>query len=246
MRLDRHCRRHCARPMSSAQGFATNLPGGVTAFLKTRRERPLPDIQLLFIAAPLTAAPYLPPFSTAVCRRRRRRVVLLLRRVAASSGSPRPIRATRPASSRTPCERAGMAHDSRRHAAVSRTRARVRAARLSSRRRSEPAPRDSDDAIDAHIRGTAIRRITRSARAAWAPTPWRWSTGAAGVGTRGCASSTRRSFPTRRRQHQRAGRHDRREGGRPDPRPRAVAAGAGVAATAARSRGYPSRTFNVS
>jgi len=45
-------------------GFATNLPGGLTAFLKSDSSQPIPDIQLLFIAAPLfEARPYLPPFS---------------------------------------------------------------------------------------------------------------------------------------------------------------------------------------
>ena len=45
-------------------GFATNLPGGPTAFLKSDPSEPIPDIQLLFIAAPLfEARPYLPPFS---------------------------------------------------------------------------------------------------------------------------------------------------------------------------------------
>jgi choline dehydrogenase/4-pyridoxate dehydrogenase len=44
------------------EGIASDLPGGVMAFLKTRPEVPLPDIQLLFNAAPMTAAPYFSPF----------------------------------------------------------------------------------------------------------------------------------------------------------------------------------------
>lgn len=44
------------------KGFAANLPGGITAFLKSDPGENLPDIQLLFVAAPFTAAPYLPPF----------------------------------------------------------------------------------------------------------------------------------------------------------------------------------------
>jgi 4-pyridoxate dehydrogenase len=51
-----------ARAYLFGQGFATDLPGGLTAFLKTRPEAPLPDIQLLFVAAPMTAHPYLSPF----------------------------------------------------------------------------------------------------------------------------------------------------------------------------------------
>jgi choline dehydrogenase/4-pyridoxate dehydrogenase len=46
-------------------GFATDLPSGVTAFLKTTPEAMLPDVQLLFHAGPRTAGPYLPPFKPA-------------------------------------------------------------------------------------------------------------------------------------------------------------------------------------
>jgi 4-pyridoxate dehydrogenase len=44
------------------KGMASDLPGGVTAFLKSKLAGTLPDIQLLFAAAPLWAAPYLRPF----------------------------------------------------------------------------------------------------------------------------------------------------------------------------------------
>ncbi len=45
------------------QGFATDLPFGVTAFLKTRSELKAPDVQILFWMGPTTtAAPYLAPF----------------------------------------------------------------------------------------------------------------------------------------------------------------------------------------
>ena len=44
------------------EGIATDWPGGMTAFLKSAPELALPDIQLLFLAAPATAAPYFPPF----------------------------------------------------------------------------------------------------------------------------------------------------------------------------------------
>jgi 4-pyridoxate dehydrogenase len=43
-------------------GIATTLPAGMMAFLKTRPDVALPDIQLLFNAAPMTATPYLFPF----------------------------------------------------------------------------------------------------------------------------------------------------------------------------------------
>jgi 4-pyridoxate dehydrogenase len=43
-------------------GFTTDLPGGITAFVKSDPGLPIPDIQLLFISGSLAAAPYLPPF----------------------------------------------------------------------------------------------------------------------------------------------------------------------------------------
>ncbi|HEV2508419.1 GMC family oxidoreductase [Bosea sp. (in: a-proteobacteria)] len=47
------------------KGFATDLPSGWTAFLKTQYASVAPDIQLLFRATPLVADPYLPPFRRA-------------------------------------------------------------------------------------------------------------------------------------------------------------------------------------
>jgi 4-pyridoxate dehydrogenase len=44
------------------QGIATDLPSGCMAFLKSTPDEKLPDIQLIPIAAPMTAAPYLAPF----------------------------------------------------------------------------------------------------------------------------------------------------------------------------------------
>ena len=46
-------------------GIATNLPAGIMAFLKTQSDVVLPDVQLLFNAAPMTASPYLFPFKRA-------------------------------------------------------------------------------------------------------------------------------------------------------------------------------------
>src|SRR5262249_45461954 len=45
-------------------GLSADLPGGVMAFLKTPLAADLPDLQLLFTAAPMTAAPYFAPFVT--------------------------------------------------------------------------------------------------------------------------------------------------------------------------------------
>ena len=61
MRLDR-LMTDLARAYFTGQGVATDLPGVITAFLKTRPDVPLPDLQLLFNAAPMTAHPYLAPF----------------------------------------------------------------------------------------------------------------------------------------------------------------------------------------
>ena len=44
------------------KGIATALPGGEMAFLKSSSFEPLPDIQLLFNAAPMTSMPYFLPF----------------------------------------------------------------------------------------------------------------------------------------------------------------------------------------
>lgn len=46
----------------TGQGFSADVPGGGVAFLKSDPDRPLPDLQLLFTAAPLAAWPYMKPF----------------------------------------------------------------------------------------------------------------------------------------------------------------------------------------
>jgi choline dehydrogenase/4-pyridoxate dehydrogenase len=51
-----------ARAYYKGEGIATDLPGGIMAFLKSRPEAPLPDVQLIFNAAPMTAHPYFWPF----------------------------------------------------------------------------------------------------------------------------------------------------------------------------------------
>ena len=62
MRLDR-----IARELGNAyflgRGIATDLPSGGMAFLKSNPDEKLPDVQLIPISAPMTAAPYLAPFS---------------------------------------------------------------------------------------------------------------------------------------------------------------------------------------
>jgi len=61
MRADRIAR-ELARAYVFGTGFAADVPGGITAFLKSRADAVLPDLQLLFTAAPLGAWPYLAPF----------------------------------------------------------------------------------------------------------------------------------------------------------------------------------------
>jgi choline dehydrogenase/4-pyridoxate dehydrogenase len=61
MRLDRIVVA-LARAYLFGKGIATDLPTGQMAFLKSHTDTDVPDVQLIFHAAPLTAAPYLPPF----------------------------------------------------------------------------------------------------------------------------------------------------------------------------------------
>jgi choline dehydrogenase/4-pyridoxate dehydrogenase len=61
MRYDR-IGRELARAYLFGTGFAADVPGGGVAFLKSRGDLDVPDIQLLLTAAPLGAWPYLRPF----------------------------------------------------------------------------------------------------------------------------------------------------------------------------------------
>ncbi|MDF1776276.1 MAG: choline dehydrogenase [Rhizobiaceae bacterium] len=51
-----------AKTFLTGRGFSADVPGGVVAFLKTDAERKVPDLQILFTAAPLAAWPYFSPF----------------------------------------------------------------------------------------------------------------------------------------------------------------------------------------
>jgi len=66
-----------AQGLLAGKGFATELPGGITGFIKTSPDEPIPDIQLLFIAGSLAAKPYLPPFSQPFADSFACRIVLL-------------------------------------------------------------------------------------------------------------------------------------------------------------------------
>jgi 4-pyridoxate dehydrogenase len=65
LRLD-HVAVHLANAYLFGKGFASDLPFGITAFLKTRPQEPIPDFQMLFwMGATNAASPYLPPFKKA-------------------------------------------------------------------------------------------------------------------------------------------------------------------------------------
>ncbi len=51
-----------ARTYLGGEGFTGDVPGGITAFLRSSLAADVPDIQFLFTAAPLAAWPYLSPF----------------------------------------------------------------------------------------------------------------------------------------------------------------------------------------
>ncbi len=55
-------RANLAKAYVFGTGFASDLPGGLLAFLKTDAAAQLPDIQFLFNAGSMAAKPYLPPF----------------------------------------------------------------------------------------------------------------------------------------------------------------------------------------
>jgi 4-pyridoxate dehydrogenase len=92
MRLDRILR-DLAQAYLFGSGFASDVPGGVTAFLKTGLDPKLPDVQFLFRAGSLAAQPYLPPFLPSFADSFGCRVALLRPksrgRVSLSSADPR-------------------------------------------------------------------------------------------------------------------------------------------------------------
>jgi 4-pyridoxate dehydrogenase len=157
MRLDRLAA-GIAQAFVLGTGFATNLPGGLTAFLKSDASEPIPDIQLLFIAAPLfEARPYLPPFSQPFADGFAGRLVVLRPEsrghIALASADPRA--APRIEQSLLATER----DRTRIRAGIRLFRELARASVLQPFIKAEIGPgpaATSDDAIDAHIRATAV------------------------------------------------------------------------------------------
>ena len=138
-------------------GISADLPGGVMAFLKSRPEVELPDIQLLFNAAPMAATPYLPPFSKPYADSFACRAVVLrpesrgrLELASADPNQPPRIRQNFLATDRDWATlRAGLR--------LVREVARQSALRPFVASEIAPGPEQaSDDELDAHIRATAI------------------------------------------------------------------------------------------
>jgi choline dehydrogenase/4-pyridoxate dehydrogenase len=76
MRLDRIAR-ELARAYLFGTGFASDVPGGIVAFLKSSADAKLPDVQFLFNAGTMAAKPYLPPLLPAFADSFACRVALL-------------------------------------------------------------------------------------------------------------------------------------------------------------------------
>jgi choline dehydrogenase/4-pyridoxate dehydrogenase len=153
MRLDRIAR-ELAKSYLFGTGVASDLPGGVLAFLKTDPGAKLPDIQFLFNAGSMAAKPYLPPLLPAFADGFACRVALLRPQsrghVALASADPRvPLR----------IRQNFFAVE----ADLKALRAGVRIARDIGRQLplapfvdKEVTALDSDADIDAHIRATGI------------------------------------------------------------------------------------------
>jgi choline dehydrogenase/4-pyridoxate dehydrogenase len=156
MRLDRIAL-DLGKTYCFGSGISADLPGGVMAFLKSRPEAALPDIQLLFNAAPMAATPYLPPFTKPYTDSFACRAVVLrpqsrgrLELASADPHQPPRIRQNFLATDRDWATlRAGLR--------LVREVGRQSALRPFVAGESAPGPeKTSDDQLDAHIRATAI------------------------------------------------------------------------------------------
>jgi choline dehydrogenase/4-pyridoxate dehydrogenase len=156
LRLDRIAA-SVIRAYATGTGFASDVPGGVTAFLRSEPSVPVPDIQLLFTAAPFGVGPWFPgwrkPFRDGfACR-----AVLLHpeSRGEVTLASADPFAAPRIRQGFLATE-----HDRRRlRRGLRMVREVFGQASLRSFINAEIAPgggRDSDADLDAHVRNTAI------------------------------------------------------------------------------------------
>ena len=204
-------------------GIAADWPGGVMAFLKSTPELSLPDIQLLFNAAPMTAHVYFPPFVRPYADSFGCRAVLLhpesRGRIELASPDPRmPVRIRQ------------------NFLATEKDWATLRAGvRLVHEIGGQSAARPVRDRRNLTGSGLPVRRRDRRPypgnRNHRAPSARHLQDGAperSGNGCRPRAQGPRRRRAAHRRrlgnagpdrrQHQRCGHHDRRKGRRPDPR----------------------------
>jgi len=94
-----------ARTYLTGKGFSGDVPGGVVAFLKSDPGRPLPDVQMLFTAAPLAAWPWLEPFKKPFPDGFAMRIVAVQPESRGMWRWPRPTRSPHRASIRTSCPR---------------------------------------------------------------------------------------------------------------------------------------------
>jgi 4-pyridoxate dehydrogenase len=144
-----------ARAYWRGKGIAADWPGGVMAFLKTMPDLPLPDIQLLFSAAPMTAHAYFPPFVPPYADSFGCRAVLLhpqsRGRIELASADPRVAVRIRQNFLAAEKDWATL------RAGVRLVRTIAQQPSLTSFTTGEISPGpDTDAAIDAHIRATAI------------------------------------------------------------------------------------------
>jgi choline dehydrogenase/4-pyridoxate dehydrogenase len=156
LRLDRIAA-SLVRAYATGTGFASDVPGGVTAFLKSEPSVPVPDIQFLFTAAPFGVGPWFPgwrkPFRDGfACR-----AVLLhpesRGRVTLASADPLAAPRIRQNFLATALDRSRMRRGLRM------VRETFRQPSLQPFIGAELAPgsgRDTDDDLDAHVRNTAI------------------------------------------------------------------------------------------
>jgi 4-pyridoxate dehydrogenase len=156
MRLDRIVM-ELANAYMFGKGFATDLPSGVVAFLKSELAGEIPDVQILFHAGPLASGPYLPPFKRAFADGFSARAVLLRPE---SRGSVK-LASSDP---RAPVRIHQNFFASERDLQVVRTGMRM-LRRIAAQPAMKPflageiapgAGKDSDADLDAHIRATAI------------------------------------------------------------------------------------------
>ncbi len=156
MRADRIAR-ELPKAYLFGKGFAADVPGGITAFLKSRQDAPLPDIQILLTAATLGAWPYFQPFKAPFNDSFAARLVMLHpeSRGAVTLKSADPFAAPRIAPNflSTPNDRATMREGVRmaRRIAAEPAMARYVAAEF-----LPGGTKTTDDDIDAYIRATSI------------------------------------------------------------------------------------------